>query len=205
MVDDDGRWGLVAQAGSLPRRIAALPAAQDFVTSEGFGGVAALGAAIVVAVVAMVAMRRAAMRHRMELEQQERHHQEIREEAQHSAAVARCWQRLVWVVETAGLEPTASETATLGLGPELALELLRGLLGEAERLADDALATAVSVYLSQFSLVLAQQGSSLFELGAASAAVLHAQSDEQSALEKPKAPPPPVTGEPPATTDTVAT
>ena len=99
----------------------------------------------------------------MELEQQERQNRERREDEQHAAAVTRCWQRLVWVVETAGIEPAASERATLGLGPELALELLRGLLRDAEELGDDTLAKAVSVYLGQFSLVLAQQGSLLDE------------------------------------------
>ena len=81
--------------------------------------------------------------------------------------IQRCWERLKWLVETAGIEPAASEGASLGLGPELALELLRGLLRDAEQLCDDALANAVTVYQHQFSLVLAQQGGPLSELGAA--------------------------------------
>jgi hypothetical protein len=75
----------------------------------------------------------------------------------------------VWVVDTAGLEP-AGETATLGLGPELALEILRGLLRDAEQLSDATLAGAVMVHLNQFSLVLAQQAGPLAELTAAPAA-----------------------------------
>ena len=47
-----------------------------------------------------------------------------------------CWQTLKWLVETAGVEPSASEGATLGLGPELAMATLRGLLRDAERLED---------------------------------------------------------------------
>ena len=82
-------------------------------------------------------------------------------------AIQRCWERLKWLVETAGIEPAASEGASLGLGPELALELLRGLLRDAEQLCDDALANAVTVYQHQFSLVLAQQGGPLSELVAA--------------------------------------
>ena len=144
----------------------ALPPARDFLTSAGFGGVAALTVAIILAVIAYFGARRAARRDEAQTEQRERHHQELREDEQRSAALARCWQRLVWVVETAGIEPAASENATLGLGPELALELLRGLLRDAEHLGDDTLARSVTVYLNQFSLVLAQQAGPLSQLTA---------------------------------------
>jgi hypothetical protein len=143
-----------------------LPPARDFVTSAGFGGAAALLAALIVAGVVLLVVRRASQRHRMELEQQERQHRQRRDDELRAAALARCWQRLVWLVETAGLEPATSENATLGLGPDLALEMLRGLLRDAEQLGDDTLAKAASVYLGQFSLVLAQQGSLLSELAA---------------------------------------
>ena len=69
-------------------------------------------------------------------------------------------------MKTAGLEPAASEGATLGLGPELAMATLRGLLRDAERLGDETLADAVTVYQNQFALVLAQQGGPLSELAA---------------------------------------
>lgn len=154
---------LIAQ-GPQPVGITALPPARDFLTSAGFGGAAALLAALVVAGVAALAARRAAKRHTAELEQRERHHHDTRSDEQHAAAVARCWQRLVWLVETAGIEPAANQNATLGLGPELALELLRGLLRDAEQLGDDTLADAVSVYLGQFTMVLAQQGGLLSDL-----------------------------------------
>ena len=176
----------------MPRQMAALPPARDFLTSAGFGGAAALAAAIIAALAAVFAMRRASQRHRMELEQQERQHRERREDEQHAAAATRCWQRLVWVVETAGIEPAASEGATLGLGPELAFEILRGLLRDAEQLGDDTLAKAVSVYLSQFSLVLAQQGSLLSEPPEdASSSARGAKPDEQAATEglRPARPP----------------
>lgn len=163
MLCSDGRLQITAEGFFLPGRTLALSPEGDFLTSAGFGGAAALAAAMILAIVALFAMRRASRRHRMEFEQQERQHQERREDEQHVAAAARCWQRLVWVVETAGIEPAASHGATLGLGPELALELLRGLLRDAEQLGDDTLARAVSVYLGQFSLVLAQQGSLLDE------------------------------------------
>jgi hypothetical protein len=181
----------------------ALPPARDFLTSAGFGGAAALAAAIIVALVVVFAMRRASQRHRMELEQQERRHRERRDDEQHAAAVTRCWQRLVWVVETAGIEPAAAEGATLGLGPELAFELLRGLLRDAEQLGDDTLAKAVSVYLGQFSLVLAQQGSLLSEPVDASSAT-DAESDEQAATEEPRPAPPSVADELSTTTRRVA-
>ena len=69
-------------------------------------------------------------------------------------------------MKTAGVEPAASEGATLGLGPELAMATLRGLLRDAERLEDETLADAVTVYQNQFALVLAQQGGPLSELAA---------------------------------------
>ncbi|ORX21144.1 hypothetical protein AWC32_02045 [Mycobacterium xenopi] len=155
-----------------------LPPAREFLTSAGFGGAAALVAAIVVAVVALLAARGVAKRHRAELEQQQRHHTEIRDDERHAAALTRCWQRLVWVVETAGIEP-ASEGATLGMGPELALEILRGLLRDAEQLGDDTLTAAVTVHLNQFSLVLAQQSGPLAELAAARPSATDGQSEQR--------------------------
>jgi hypothetical protein len=115
----------------------------------------------------LYASRRAGKRHKQELEQRERHRQEAREDEQHALAVGRCWERLKWLVETAGIEPATSEGANLGLGPELTLELLRGLRRDAEQLADDTLAKAVTTYQSQFALVLIQQGGPLSELAAA--------------------------------------
>jgi hypothetical protein len=204
MLGSDGRFQVVAEGFALPRRMPALPPARDFLTSAGFGGAAALAAAIIVALVGVFAIRGASRRHGMELEQQERQHRERREDEQHAAAVTRCWQRLVWMVETAGIEPAASEGASLGLGPELALELLRGLLRDAEQLGDDTLATAVSVYLGQFSLVLAQQGSLLSEPVEASSFGTHAKPDEQAATEEPQPAPPLVADELSATTRRVA-
>ncbi len=196
MLSSDGRLQIVAEGFFLPRRMLALPPEGDFLTSAGFGGAAALAAAILVALVALFAMQRASRRHRMELEQQERQNRERREDEQHAAAVTRCWQRLVWVVETAGIEPAASHGATLGLGPELALELLRGLLRDADQLGDDTLARAVSVYLGQFSLVLAQQGSLLDEPpDDASSSATGARPDERAMTEGPRAAPRPLVDE----------
>jgi len=72
---------------------------------------------------------------------------------------------VVWLVETAGTEPAArdADEASLGLGPELALELLEGLHRDAEELGDETLARAVTVYLAQYGLVLGQQGGPLPE------------------------------------------
>jgi hypothetical protein len=182
------RLQFFASGFDVPDRVPALPPARDFVLSAGFGGAAALIAALVIALIAVLVARGITKRHRAGLEQQERHHREVREQEQRAAAIARCWQRLVWVVETAGLEP-ASETATLGLGPELALEVLRGLLRDAERLGDDTLAGAVTVHLSQFSLVLAQQGGALAELIAPSAAAEVAADDAPAAVAQKSGPP----------------
>jgi hypothetical protein len=196
--------GLVAERFDLPQGMPELPPARDFLISAGFGGAAALVAAIIVALVAVLVVQRASKRHRVELEQQQHQYRERRRDEQHEAAVTRCWQRLVWVVETAGVEPAASEGATLGLGPELALELLRGLLRDAQKLGDDTLAKAVSVYLAQFSLVLAQQGSLLADLAAPSPAAIEPKPVEHAATEQSHAVLPPVTDETSATTTQLA-
>lgn len=143
----------------VPEQMPTLPPAREFLTSAGFGGAAVGLAALLLAAVILIALWRASKRGRAELDLQESHNRQVREAEQHNTAVDRCWQRLVWVVETAGIEPAASQGATVGLGPELTLELLRGLLRDAESLGDATLTGAVTVYLSQFSQVLTQQGS----------------------------------------------
>lgn len=143
---------------------------REFIVSPGFAGAAAVVAATIVLCAVLYGLRRSRKRFHQELELRERHHQEARHDEQHAVAVARCWDRLRWLVETAGIEPAASEGATLGLGPELALELLRGLLREAEQLEDESLASAVTVYQNQFGLILAQQGGPLSELAAVASA-----------------------------------
>jgi hypothetical protein len=126
---------------------------RDFVVSPGFAGVVALLAAVVVAGAVLYASRRARQRFEQEREQQERRQDQTRDDAANALA----WERWQWVVDTAGIEPAASEGATLGLGPAVTLELLSGLLREAERLGDETLAKAVAVYQEQLLLVLAQQ------------------------------------------------
>lgn len=141
-----------------PQGLPALPPAREFVTSAGFGGAAALVAAVLLAAVILFAVGRASKRDRMLREQQDRHSEQARDAERHNTAVQRCWQRLVWVVETAGIEPASSQAASLGLGPELTEALLRGLLRDAEQLGDETLRDAVAVYLDQVARVLAQQG-----------------------------------------------
>ena len=169
-----------------------LPPLRDFIVSPGFAGASALVAAVVALCAVLYGSRRAAKRLQRQLEQRERHHQEAREDDQDAAAMNRCWERLVWLVETAGIEPAASEGATLGLGPELALELLRGLRRDAEQLGDETLVKAVTVYLNQFGLVLAQQGGPLSELASAPSRAAVGKSEQPpapSADEKPEAAP----------------
>lgn len=137
---------------------------REFVVSPGFVGVAAVVAALIVLGAVLYAVRRAGKRLEQELEQRERHHNEVRDAKQHGLASAQCWQTLKWLVDTAGVEPAAGEGATLGLGPELAMATLRGLLRDAERLKDETLADAVTAYQGQFALILAQQGGPLSEL-----------------------------------------
>jgi hypothetical protein len=61
------------------------------------------------------------------------------------------------------MDPAALEAdeAILGLGPELALTLLEGLHCDAKDLGDDTLTAATRVYLTQYALVLGQQGGPL--------------------------------------------
>lgn len=131
--------------GDLPVR--------DFVVSPGFAGVTALLAAVVVACAVLYASRRARQRSELRHDEEERRHDRARDDADKALA----WERWQWVVDTAGLEPAVSEGATLGLGPAVTLELLGGLLRDADRLGDETLARAVAVYQEQLSLVLAQQ------------------------------------------------
>ena len=163
-------------------------ALREFLVSPGFAGAAAVAAAVIALCAVLYVSRRVGKRFKQELEQRERHHQEEREAERHAAAVERCWERLKWLVETAGIEPATSEGATLGLGPELAVAILRGLLRDAEQLGDDTLANAVMVYQNQFGLVLAQQGGPLSELAAAASASTdgrHAGQPASSTAEKP--------------------
>lgn len=141
-----------------------LPPARDFLLSPGFAGVATLLAAVVVACAVLYGSRRAGKRSLAEREQRDRQHEERRADEQHAAAVARCWDRWWQVLETAGIEPSASEGATLGLGPEVTLNVLRGLLRDAEQLGDETLTTAIAVYQEQLLLVLAQQSGPLSAL-----------------------------------------
>lgn len=155
------RESFAATGSPLPQRMPALPPARDFLVSSGFGGAAALLAALVVVLVAVFALRQASKRGRLQLEQQDRHQRELRAEARHAAAVKECRERLAWVVDKGNIEPAASQDATLGFGPELALTLLQGLVQEARQLDDATLAAAAAVQLKQFSRVLAKQGSAL--------------------------------------------
>jgi hypothetical protein len=150
--------------GDLPLR--------DFIVSPGFAGVAALLAAIIASCAVLYGVRRAGKRSQQLLEQRERDLEQTRGDAENALAVARCWERWRWVVETAGIEPAVSEGATLGLGPAVTLELLHGLLREAEQLGDETLAKAVAAYHEQILLVLAQQGGPLSKLAVAKPARL---------------------------------
>lgn len=155
------RVNLNAMPMPMPRAAhqpSALPTWRDFLVSPGFAGAAVLIAAVIVFCAVLYASGRAARRLDEQLEQR-----------RHTEAVDRCWDRFVWLVETASIEPAAREAgeASLGLGPDLALELLRGLHHDANVLGDETLARAVSVYLVQYGLVLGRQGGLLPKVTAA--------------------------------------
>lgn len=173
------RESFVATGSPLPQRMPALPPARDFLISSGFGGTAALLAALVAALVAIFALRQAAKRGRLQLEHQGRHQRELRDDARHAAAVKECRERLAWVVDKGNIEPAASQDATLGFGPELALTLLRGLVDEARQLDDATLAAAAAVQLKQLSRVLAKQGSALAAFSATASPEADTGSEDQ--------------------------
>jgi hypothetical protein len=163
----------------------AFPPARDFILSAGFAGAAAVVAAVIVLCAVLYGSRQTGKRSLAERDQRERHYEEGREAEQRAVAVARCWDQWWQVVETAALEPAASEGATLGLGPEVTLELLQGLLRDAERLGDDTLAKAVAVHQEQLLLVLAQQSGPLSTLAApAPAASAHRGPDKRPPLDQ---------------------
>jgi hypothetical protein len=175
----------------IPLAMASPVPLREFLVSPGFAGAAAVIAALIVLCAVLYAARRAGKKLNRELEQRDRHHQEVREAEQHAVASRQCWETFKWLVQTAGIEPAAGEGATLGLGPELAMATLRGLLSDAERLGDETLADAVTVYQSQFALVLAQQGGPLSELAASPPAAPRAripQPQATSTQEPAKAP-----------------
>jgi hypothetical protein len=145
-------------------RPSAPPALRDFFTSPGFVGAAVLIAAAIVVGAVLYASNRATGRLDKQLERQDLHHNAVRVDRQHTELVDRCWERFVWLVETASMEPAAGE-ASLGLGPELALELLQGLHRDANELGDKTLGRAVTAYLAQYGLVLGRQGGLLPEIG----------------------------------------
>lgn len=161
---------LLADQVLLPQGMPPLPPTRDFLMSAGFGGVGALLAAIIVAAVVAVAVRGATKRHGLLVEQQERHHEGVRQDAQRAARLQECRQRLAWVVDKSGIEPAASEGATVGFGPELAVAVLQGIQADAEELNDITLAKAAAVQLSQLSRVLARQSGGAAQFVAAEAA-----------------------------------
>jgi hypothetical protein len=160
---------LLAEQFSPPQGMPELLPAREFLTSAGFGGAGALLAAIIVAAVVVFAVRGSSKRHQLLVEQRERHHEEVRQDAQRTARLQECRERLAWVVDKGGIEPAASEGATVGFGPELALAVLQGIHDDAEKLDDATLAKAAAVQLSQLSRVLAKQSGASAHLGAVDA------------------------------------
>ena len=138
---------------------------RDFVVSPGFAGLTALLAAVVAAGAVLYSSRRARQRFEQRRDEQDRRQDRARDDADKALA----WERWQWVVENAGIEPAVSEGATLGLGPAVTLELLSGLLRDADRLGDENLAKAVAVYQEQLVLVLAQQAGPVSGVAAAAA------------------------------------
>jgi hypothetical protein len=137
-----------------------LPALRDFMVSPGFTGAAVLVAVIIAVAALLYASGRST---RKQLEQQQRLHEQDREDEQRAARIARCWDQLWRLVDKAEIDPAAhvAEEAMMGVGPEMAAELLRGLLRDAEELGDDTLTATIRTYLAKFALVLTQQGGPL--------------------------------------------
>lgn len=149
-----------------PIHLPPLPTLKEFTVSAGFGGTAALVAAIIAASAAIYSVNRTAKSHKDQLEQQDRHFSTThateritRRQDETAQAVMRCWDRLVWLVESASTRPAAADAASssLNLGPELAYDLLQTLEADARGLEDSTLEKAVNSYVTQFGLVLTKQ------------------------------------------------
>jgi hypothetical protein len=157
--------GVVVEAALWPPQA---PTLRDFLVSPGFAGAGIALAAIVLLFAVLYSSRRAERRLDRQLEQLDHHQQEGRADRERAAGVQRCWERLVWLVNAAAIEPMGlgldhSEEAHLGLSPELTLAILKGLHRDAEELGEDTLLEAVTVYLTQFGSVLTQQGGPVAE------------------------------------------
>lgn len=139
-----------------------LPPLRDWVSTAGFTGACVLLAALIILTAVVVAARRA-----------DKRQQDARDASKRAAAIDQCWQRLTWVITTADTEPAALDpaTANMGLGPELAEELLKGIVRDANELGDETLEKAAAVALNQLGLVLTQQARRLTEFTAATQAL----------------------------------
>lgn len=180
---------LLADQVSLPQGMPEqLPPAREFLTSAGFAGTTVLLGAIIVAVVAGFAVRAAFKRHRMLVEQRGRR-----------ARIQECRERLAWVVDKASVEPAASEGATVGVGPELAMTVLQGIHDDAESLGDATLAMAAAVQLDQLSRMLARQSGALSHFGAVNSAAVASSSGEEATSEAGPAAPATTSGDEPST------
>ncbi|MBS9535602.1 hypothetical protein KIH27_18610 [Mycobacterium sp. M1] len=135
----------------------------EYLASPGFAGVLVLVAAVLACIVWVITARIAGHRAVAEGDDRQRRHDAHHADVVRAAAIERCWLRFAWLVETAGVEPTAADTdtATLGVGPELALEMLQGLRDDAESLEDKTLSGAIAIYLTQYALVMGQQAGRL--------------------------------------------
>lgn len=153
-----------------------LPPLRDWVSTAGFTGVCVLLAALIILAAVLISARRADKRHTREIHQRDEHHQDARDADQRAAEIEQCWQRLTWVITTADTEPSALDpaTANMGLGPELAEELLKGIVRDAKELGDETLERAAAVALNQLGLVLTQQARRLTEVATATAALTDA-------------------------------
>ncbi|OKH72798.1 hypothetical protein EB73_08405 [Mycobacterium sp. SWH-M3] len=150
-----------------------LPPLRDWVSTAGFTGACLVLAALIFLAAALVSARRSDKRHTREMDQRDQHHQDTRDADQRAAAIEQCWQRLTWVITTADTEPAALDpaTANMGLGPELAEELLNGIVRDAKELGDETLERAAAVALNQLGLVLTQQARRLTEVATATQAL----------------------------------
>jgi hypothetical protein len=179
--------GVVVQAALSPPQA---PTLRDFLVSPGLAGAGIALAAIVLFFVVLYTSRRAEHRLDKQLEQQDQHQQEHRADRERAAGVERCWERLVWLVNSAAIEPTGlgldhSEEAHLGLSPELTLAILKGLHRDAKDLGDDTLIDAATVYLTQFGSVLAQQGGPVADTSVSNGQQEQPITDEASAKPAP--------------------
>lgn len=126
-----------------------------FITSPGLGGLAVLMAAIIAAFATRGASKRLADSQQQqlghakdELQQQIDHSKDMLQHDVLTSRRARCWERFVWLIDTASKPATAVDPP---LSPNLAREIVESLYSESCELNDTSLREVIYLYGEGFA------------------------------------------------------